>query len=177
MGTIDRMEQIDEQPAAGEIDRRRFVRGTTALGLSATLGAAIAPRGLAQEATPEARRGGARVLSILRLKEGVAADVVQDLVVDEVRAIWDRYLDGRIRELYGVPGGPGAVLMLESETVEAARADLEEMPLARAGYLDVQLVELRPFVAWAELFAEEERAAAVEPPSVGAGGRGRPQRA
>ena len=96
-----------------------------------------------------------KLLSTLRLKQNVRPDDVEGLVVAETQAVWQRYVDGRIRELYGLPGGPGAVFILEYESLDAALQDLGDLPLVQAGYVDVDLVELRPFTSWQSLFKEE----------------------
>ena len=96
-----------------------------------------------------------KLLSTLRLKKDVRPDEVKDLVVAETRAVWQRYLDGHIREFYRLPDGPGAVFILEYQSLDIARQDLGDLPLVQEGYVDVDLVELRPFTSWQSLFREE----------------------
>lgn len=53
--------------------------------------------------------------------------------------------DGSLIEAYS-PGGPGAILIFEADraTVEAAVASL---PLAQAGIINTEIIELHPFTA------------------------------
>lgn len=60
-------------------------------------------------------------------------------------ALKQRQQDGSLTEAYS-PGGPGAILIFEADrgTVEGAVAAL---PLARAGLIDTEVIELHPFAA------------------------------
>jgi hypothetical protein len=49
------------------------------------------------------------------------------------------------------------VLVLEADPIDAARALLAELPLVTNQIVDFELIELRPFSAFATLFACSER--------------------
>ena len=66
------------------------------------------------------------------------------------------YASGRVREMY-FPGGPGAVLLLETESIDAAQTLLAELPLVTNRIVDFELIELRPVSAFATLLASTER--------------------
>ena len=53
---------------------------------------------------------------------------------------------GTLTEAYS-PGGPGAVLIFEAATREAAEALAASLPLALAGLIDTDVIELHPFPA------------------------------
>jgi hypothetical protein len=73
-----------------------------------------------------------------------------------MRALWQLYRDGVVREMYS-PGGPGAVLVLETAARQEAEAALAGLPLAAAGVVGFELIELHPFSALQVLFAGQAR--------------------
>jgi hypothetical protein len=98
-----------------------------------------------------------KVLAIMRPAEGV--DVRSALAVhgrEELRALWRLYRDGAVCEMYS-PGKPGAVLVLDAESLESATALLQTLPLIADSVTELELIELRPFAAIEMLFADEER--------------------
>jgi hypothetical protein len=97
------------------------------------------------------------VLAIGRPREGVdATTAIAARAREEMRDLWQLYLDGSVREAYS-PGGPGAVFVLEAASVEAARDVLSELPLVADGIIEFELIELRPFTAFELLFSEESK--------------------
>jgi hypothetical protein len=51
---------------------------------------------------------------------------------------------GQLCEAFS-PGGPGAVLILDSPNTDAARRTTETLPLHRAGLIEAEIIELHPF--------------------------------
>lgn len=95
-----------------------------------------------------------KLVAIMRPHEGL--DVQGELArhaQSELRELWTLYQAGAVREIYS-PGGPGAVLVLESESVEHARRTLARLPLLADEIMSLELIELRPFIAWQVLFSE-----------------------
>jgi hypothetical protein len=93
-----------------------------------------------------------KILAIMRPREGV--DVGAALAKhgrEELRLVWQLYCDGSVREIY-FPDGPGAVLVLESESLQTAAALLEELPLIASDTMTVELIRLHPFKALEMLF-------------------------
>jgi hypothetical protein len=70
----------------------------------------------------------------------------------ELRALWQLYRDGVVREMYS-PGGPGAVLVLEAGSADEAERVLSQLPLISAGVMALEVTELRPFGAIEMLFS------------------------
>ena len=70
----------------------------------------------------------------------------------ELRALWQLYRDGVVREMYS-PAGPGAVLVLEAESAQEAERRISEFPLITAGVMALEVTELRPFAAIEMLFS------------------------
>ena len=94
-----------------------------------------------------------KLLAIGRPREGAGAPDIARLARAEMRALWQLYRDGVVREMYS-PGRPGAVLLLETAARQDAEAALAGLPLAAAGIIDFELIELRPFSAFEVLFAD-----------------------
>jgi hypothetical protein len=69
----------------------------------------------------------------------------------ELRALWQLYRDGVVREMY-LPAGPGAILVLEAGSVNEAERHLSQLPLIAADVMALEVTELRPFAAIEMLF-------------------------
>jgi hypothetical protein len=94
-----------------------------------------------------------KLLAIGRLRPGLdARESVAPLARDELRTLWELYGEGVVREMYS-PGGPGAILVLEADSLQHAEAELSKLPLVVNGVFDFELVELRPLSAIQMLFS------------------------
>ena len=96
-----------------------------------------------------------KLLAIMRPREDVDArrEVAQHARA-ELRALWDLYRGGLVREMYS-PGTPGAVLVLEAGSVQEAERALSELPLLAERIMSLELIELRPFGAIEMLFGDD----------------------
>jgi hypothetical protein len=98
-----------------------------------------------------------KVLAILRPGKGVdVRAAVAAHARPEVHALWGLYREGMVREMYS-PGGPGAVLIVEAATVEAAESVLASLPLLANDVMSVEMIELRPFAAFEVLFSDDDQ--------------------
>jgi hypothetical protein len=86
-------------------------------------------------------------------QSGASMEKYQPHLLDEVRHAWQLYKSGIVRDIYFRQDRPGVAIMLESESVEAARNILGEFPLAKVGLIDWDVIPLGPFVNWEALFA------------------------
>ncbi len=99
-----------------------------------------------------------KLLAILRPCDGTnAQSAVMKHASEELRALWDLYRSGDVREMYS-PGGPGAILVLESDSVKAAAEQLANLPLLANGIMSLELIELHPFGAMQMLFSDQNGA-------------------
>ncbi len=90
----------------------------------------------------------------MRPREGI--DVQPEVVrhaAAELSALWALYRGGTVREMY-TPGGPGAVLVLEADSPEAAQDALSALPLLSNEVMALELIELWPFATMQMLFRE-----------------------
>ncbi len=98
-----------------------------------------------------------KLLAIGRPREGSdLRGALARLAAAEMRALWDLYRDGTVREMYS-PGGPGAVLGLEAEGKDDAVAALATLPLVAGDVISFELIELYPFGALGVLFTANVR--------------------
>lgn len=67
---------------------------------------------------------------------------------------WDLYKSGFIRDIYFRQDRAGVAIIAEAESVEAARAQLAEFPLSKAGLIGWDVIPLGPFLNWELLFAK-----------------------
>jgi hypothetical protein len=98
-----------------------------------------------------------KILAILRPPDGTnPRDAVMEHAQQELRTLWELYRSGVVREMYS-PGGSGAILVLEAETVEDAATQLAVLPLLANRIMSLELTELRPFGALQMLFSPHEK--------------------
>jgi hypothetical protein len=97
-----------------------------------------------------------KVLAVGRPRAGVdPRSAIAPHAHQELEALWHLYALGIVREMYS-PAGPGAVLILEVESIGAGRETLADLPLVANQVIDFELIELMPFAAFDSLFATEE---------------------
>lgn len=93
-----------------------------------------------------------KILALERDEPGATdADFAPHLKAEAARA-WELYQQGVLRELYFHRDEHTAVLILEAETVDAARGVLATLPLVQAGLISFDLIPLAPYSGFARLF-------------------------
>jgi len=72
----------------------------------------------------------------------------------EIRAVWELYTQGVVREFYTRANEPNrVVLMLESNSVEDAHDRLASLPFAQLHLIDFDVIPLAPFFGLEHLSA------------------------
>jgi len=84
---------------------------------------------------------------------GASMEKYQPHLLAEVRHSWKFYKSGLVRDIYFRQDRPGVAIIAEAESVEAAKAALMELPLAKAGLIGWEVIPLGPFLNWEALFA------------------------
>jgi hypothetical protein len=93
-----------------------------------------------------------KILATLRSPDGIdPRDAVIKHAHEELQALWDMYRTGLVREMYS-PGGLGAILVLEAQSLDDAAKRLADLPLLRNQIMRLELTELQPFSALQMLF-------------------------
>lgn len=94
-----------------------------------------------------------KVLVLPKPMEGIPREQLLQRAREEIRAVWDLYEQGIVREFYTRVNEPGrVVLILESASVEAAQEALATLPFAQLHLLDFDVIPLAPFVGLTRLF-------------------------
>ncbi|MFV0408983.1 MAG: YciI family protein [Paracoccus sp. (in: a-proteobacteria)] len=96
-----------------------------------------------------------RFICLSRPLEGVGMEQLGPLMGDEVRAAWQLYKDGVIREIYFRQDLIGVAIMAEADSLDAAKAAVANFPLAKAGLIEFDVIPIGPFTFWDVLFAKE----------------------
>jgi hypothetical protein len=74
----------------------------------------------------------------------------------EAMRAWELVQEGIFREMYFRTDKPEAVLILECETEEKAKAALDSLPLVKEGLIAFELLPLKPYPGFARLFEKTD---------------------
>lgn len=96
-----------------------------------------------------------KILALERKQPGLTSADVAPHLDAEARRAWNLTQAGIIREMYFRADESTAVLVLECEDGDAARAVLDTLPLVQAGLITFDLIPLRPYPGFARLFKDE----------------------
>ncbi len=96
-----------------------------------------------------------KILAIERELPGATAEAFRPHLKAEARRVWELYQAGVVRELYFRADEHVAVLMLECEDADAARAVLDTLPLVQAGLITFDVWPLIPYSGFARLFSSD----------------------
>lgn len=96
-----------------------------------------------------------QVLALDRILPGTTEDKVKALLGDEVKALVNLYLGGKIQQWYFRQDRPGAILILEVSDMDEAERIVGSLPLTRSGLLAYDLVPIGPYVPLATLIPPE----------------------
>ncbi len=88
-----------------------------------------------------------KIIVISLRKEGRAAEEFAPLLDAEAKTALGFVADDFIRELYSISEGRGAVSIVEAASEAEAREKFAELPLAKAGLLDIQFYPVTAFRA------------------------------
>jgi hypothetical protein len=84
------------------------------------------------------------VLVNLTVKPDVDRPQVASTLPEEVRATVRLYLDGMIQQWFSRSDGRGVVFIVNAPDTAAARALMEQLPLAKAGLVNLEYTGLGP---------------------------------
>lgn len=76
------------------------------------------------------------------------------LMVPEIEAVWRGYRSGLIREIYERADKRGVVMICEADDRAEVEAMAAGLPLTEAGFLDIEIMEIKPFGLWQTLFRD-----------------------
>ena len=73
----------------------------------------------------------------------------------EARRAWELTQSGIFREMYFMRDRPLAVIILEADSVEAAKKALDSLPLVQEKIIDFDIIALAPYPGFARLFKDQ----------------------
>ena len=94
-----------------------------------------------------------KILAVISAAQSAQIETIRAELANELRGSWDLFASGVIREAYATAAPSRVVFVLEADDIADAQGHLARLPLVAAGLFHVELIELRPFVNWAILFA------------------------
>ncbi|PXW14655.1 hypothetical protein SAMN05445871_4968 [Paraburkholderia caballeronis] len=76
-------------------------------------------------------------------------------LVEEEQVVWESYRTGSLREFYFQPSPPVVSLVYEAENAAAVDAELDLLPMIKAGLLDRRVVQLGPWLPLEVVFDKQ----------------------
>ena len=96
-----------------------------------------------------------KVLAIRHPRSGVRWEHIAPYVGEQARSVWERYESEQVHEFYlRADHRPGVVLVLECDAVTEAERLVASLPISEADLLDFEVIPLRPYVGFRELFRD-----------------------
>jgi hypothetical protein len=87
---------------------------------------------------------------------GATMEIYQPHMLAEARHGWSLYKKGFVRDISFRKDRPGVAIVAEADSVEAAKAELMQFPLAKVGLIDWEMIPLGAFANWEMLFTPNE---------------------
>ena len=95
-------------------------------------------------------------LVIARLVEGTPLEQVLPLVKPESAKIWEYYAADRVRSVYYFADMSGAVMLYEAANLADAQAAIVQLPMGKAGVLTFEIISLKPYTGFEQLFTDHK---------------------
>ena len=92
-----------------------------------------------------------QILAIDTMSPDVEDAQLRPHLPEELAATVKLYLNETIRNFYFRKDRPGVVFIMESDSLETARATLNRLPLVEVGLLDFELIPIGPLMPLANL--------------------------
>jgi len=90
-------------------------------------------------------------IAIFTRRPDASGDVLSKLAKAEADAVWRGFATGHVRSAHMLEGGRGAILELETTSVEEATEFVERLPYVEHGLLNVVHHFVKPFAGFASL--------------------------
>ncbi len=86
-----------------------------------------------------------KIVVVATRSEKFSAEEFAPLLPAEAKKALSLFAEDVVREIYSRKDGKGAILVLEADDEDAARARLAELPLAEAGMLEFEVYPVGPY--------------------------------
>ena len=98
-----------------------------------------------------------KILAIAKVDPQTTPEKIRPYLEAEVKHAWKLYKEGALREMYSCQDRPlGVVFVLECDSVDEARKNLDELPFVREKLIDFEIIPLGPFSYFEMLFRDYE---------------------
>jgi hypothetical protein len=94
-----------------------------------------------------------KIMGVTRRRPGTTFERIQTLQGPEVAMVWQLMREGFIREIYFDKDKPAVVLIVEAESLEAARLRLGRLPMVAADLIEFDFTVLGTYTQIETLFA------------------------
>ena len=85
-----------------------------------------------------------KVMAIGSIVKPLTPEQRQQIMPNEVPATLRQYLDGKIEQFWYRQDAPGVIFLMNVESVEQAKATIEELPLVTGGYAKYDFMQVGP---------------------------------
>jgi hypothetical protein len=103
-----------------------------------------APQAAVQPTTAATPAAATKVIAIAKRGPGTPGQNLPDLLPQEVRDTVTLYLDGKIEQWWIQQNGAGPVFLMNSPSVDEARALTQQLPLVKARMLEFEFIAVGP---------------------------------
>ena len=93
-----------------------------------------------------------QIIALEHERRTFPGDAADPILRAEARTLWALQQQGFVRAAYFRADRKEAVLILESDSLNACAAQLRRLPLVHGGYIEFELVPLAPYDGFARLF-------------------------
>ena len=85
-----------------------------------------------------------KVLAIGAITQQPTPEQQAEIMPKEVPDTLQLYLDGKIEQFWFRQDRPGVIFYMQAETVDAAKAEVDALPLTQAGLMSFELMPVGP---------------------------------
>ena len=85
-----------------------------------------------------------KVFAIGSIVKPVSDEQRKEIMPKEVPATLKHYLDGKIEQFWYRQDAPGVIFLMNVESVDQAKATIEELPLVTGGYAKYDFMQVGP---------------------------------
>jgi hypothetical protein len=97
-------------------------------------------------------KGTMQILVITQDAPGAGWEGKDEILRDEARHVWALQQQGVIRSIWFTDPGRDAVILMECESIQAARKIVDDFPLVRHGLIVYTATGLTPYDGYERLF-------------------------
>jgi hypothetical protein len=87
-----------------------------------------------------------KVLAIGSIVKPVSDEQRKQIMPQEVRATLKHYLDGNIEQFWSRQDAPGVIFLMNVESVEQTKAELNALPLVTGGFAKYDFLPVTPLI-------------------------------